>query len=108
MLFMRGFLLTRKEISTKSTWTSEAYLEYSDFIDHYQSSMEPSKKVFLFIIDALRKDLFTSHHFPHTFEMLRRDSSKAHVFGFLADPPTTTSQRLKAMTTGTVITTDFT
>ena len=99
-LFLRGFLLTRREVLTKSTAQVEEG-PYSDILRAQRGSAQ-SRRVFLFIIDALRKDFFTPAHFPLTFAKLEAEPTSSHLFVFKADPPTTTSQRLKGMTTGTM------
>ena len=38
----------------------------------------------------------------HMHHLLQRNYSQCRLFGFRADPPTTTSQRLKSITTGTL------
>jgi predicted AlkP superfamily pyrophosphatase or phosphodiesterase len=38
----------------------------------------------------------------HMHRLLQRNYSQFRLFGFRADPPTTTSQRLKSITTGTL------
>ena len=61
------------------------------------------KRVFLFIIDALRKDFMTKDNFPLTFKLMASNASQSRLFDtFVADPPTVTSQRLQGMTTGSM------
>lgn len=71
------------------------------------------KKVFFFIVDALRLDFMSWHegHVPadspynrmtNMHDLLRHNASQCTLFGFRADPPTVTSQRLKSLTTGTL------
>ena len=115
-LFTRGFLLKRLVIN-----------EYSDCteIPGQQQSMEterPSegcwtkkthKKAVILIIDALRYDFAlynTSVEEQDTLpyqnklkvihEVLENSPRHGALFRFVADPPTTTMQRLKALTTG--------
>eukprot|EP01130_Rhizamoeba_saxonica_P008080 TRINITY_DN3265_c0_g2_i1.p1 TRINITY_DN3265_c0_g2~~TRINITY_DN3265_c0_g2_i1.p1 ORF type:complete len:891 (+),score=110.64 TRINITY_DN3265_c0_g2_i1:3-2675(+) len=71
------------------------------------------KKAVVLIIDALRYDFAIKHdqieaegsywknHLP-IFDSIIKDPTKGsgHLFKFIADPPTTTMQRLKGMTTG--------
>jgi GPI ethanolamine phosphate transferase 3 subunit O len=67
-------------------------------------------KLVLLIIDALRLDFIVSstkspsmhENFPYVHEILHNNASHAMLYGFRADPPTTTSQRLKALTTGSL------
>lgn len=73
------------------------------------------KKIFFFIVDALRLDFMTfrsttsSHgtlnsssynNFQYMHNLLLENTTQCALFGFRADPPTTTSQRLKGMMTG--------
>lgn len=71
----------------------------------------PRKKVFLFIVDALRLDFMTKtegtidsnspyNRFQHMHRLLEHNASQSLLFGFRADPPTVTAQRLKSLTTG--------
>eukprot|EP00906_Rhabdomonas_costata_P016903 RCo024288 len=57
----------------------------------------PPSKVILVVIDALRID-FAVARMP--FFTRAQPSGSSGLFVFRADPPTTTSQRLKALTTG--------
>ena len=58
--------------------------------------------MFLFIVDALRLDFVLNRpeYFPNTHSLLKNNADSAYLITFRADPPTVTSQRLKAMTTG--------
>ncbi|KAL2611789.1 hypothetical protein R1flu_023481 [Riccia fluitans] len=70
------------------------------------------KKAIVLIIDALRFD-FVAHsrnfkgepkpwmdNLPVLQRLIEEDNTTARLFKFLADPPTTTQQRLKGLTTG--------
>lgn len=74
----------------------------------------PAKaKVILIIVDALRYD-FTEfiedldeplpyqNKLPILSETLKKYPTNSRLFKFVADPPTTTMQRLKALTTGSL------
>ena len=65
----------------------------------------------MIIIDALRYDFVVPHHgtpqhFHNTFTVLYETAvlspERAFLLPFIADPPTSTLQRLKALTTGTL------
>ncbi|KAL1915662.1 uncharacterized protein VTP21DRAFT_6421 [Calcarisporiella thermophila] len=113
-LFTRGFLLTRLELSNNSTC-------------HHLPTGQPSphgllgeeacwsapayKKMVILLIDALRFDFVhnkaegEAHYLGKLpiFESLRQENPNgAFLYEFVADPPTTTLQRLKALTTGTL------
>lgn len=114
-LYFQGFFLTRRELSLKSSCESIQQL--------YDSISRPNKppidactahqrfdKVIFFIIDGLRLDylvpspktLHMKDNFAYMHQLLHENASQAILFGFRADPPTTTSQRLKALTTGSL------
>lgn len=73
----------------------------------------PQAKVILIIVDALRYD-FTEYNqelddplpyqnkLPVISETLIKYPTRSRLFKFIADPPTTTMQRLKALTTGSL------
>lgn len=75
--------------------------------------LPPKAKVILIIIDALRYD-FTlydeknkrplpyQNKLPVIQKMLNQQPSSSRLYKFIADPPTTTMQRLKALTTGSL------
>ena len=70
------------------------------------------RRVFFFIVDALRLDFITGsplhdddgkrHLLPQMVDLLQNNASQTRFFGFRADPPTVTSQRLKGLTTGSM------
>ncbi|CAM6023434.1 unnamed protein product [Sphagnum balticum] len=116
-LFTRGFLLTRTELPLFSSC--------SDVFDSPCLSADPMddkgrkcwtksaiQRAIIIIIDALRFD-FVAHssNFPGEPEawmdklpvlqrLARENRNSARIFKFVADPPTTTLQRLKGLTTG--------
>lgn len=121
--FTKGFLLTRMVLDNKSScevlpfddsshapsWTGGN----SDKGCWHQKSFD---KAIVIIIDALRYD-FTfpfapsveseqAHLFhnniPVLYETAVNQPEKAFLLPFIADPPTTTLQRLKGLTTGTL------
>lgn len=107
MFFLRGFLLTKRELLKYSTG-NEFCLEC-----HAEATAAPTA-VFLFVIDALRLDFMRQVDFadddsirelPYNrlrtiSRLLRENRSHSRIFGFRADPPTVTAQRLQALTTG--------
>jgi hypothetical protein len=79
----------------------------------YASRTAPASRVFLLIVDALRLDFMvdTRKEAPvnspfdkmaYMHSLLRHNASQTMLFGFRADPPTVTSQRLKSIVTGTL------
>ena len=91
---------------------SSSHLEsfHKQYEDIDSNRLLPSRILFV-IIDALRLDFMTLHHnhantsssynkLTTIHDMLLHNSSQCALFGFRADPPTTTSQRLRAIVTG--------
>ncbi|OJJ81894.1 mannose-ethanolamine phosphotransferase GPI13 [Aspergillus glaucus CBS 516.65] len=121
--FTKGFLLTRMVLENKSScdvlpfdesshgpsWTGGK----SDKGCWHQKSFD---KAIVIIIDALRYDFTVpfapsveseqAHLFhnniPVLYETAVNEPEKAFLLPFIADPPTTTLQRLKGLTTGTL------
>lgn len=87
--FQRGFFSSRSSVDTVSTTTST-------------STPSNHSRVLLFVIDALRADFVTPATFPFMHELLAHNATQSVLLTLRADPPTTTSQRLKALTTGTL------
>lgn len=100
ILFLNGFLLTRRVILTNTIGTipPSVPIEFD--------------QVILIVIDALRYDFIkpsnTSlntnyiNQMPFIQQLLETKSEQSILLRLIADPPTTTLQRLKALTTGTL------
>lgn len=119
-LFTKGFLLTRLVLHQKSTCDVSPLQEYgpSWIGDIGEGCWHPKTfdKAVIVVIDALRFDFTVpfepkdnstpTHLFHNAFTTPYRTSSKnpknAVLLPFIADPPTTTLQRLKGLTTGTL------
>eukprot|EP01032_Pedospumella_encystans_P023290 gene23290-26362_t len=128
-LFLYGFFLTRRELdlkaSSKTTVPSIDALNFHNDVvftsnkvlqarsAHPHGEKPPPKKVFLFIVDALRLDFMTRkernpdsdspyNRFQNMHRLLEHNASQSLLFGFRADPPTVTAQRLKSLTTGSL------
>lgn len=95
-VFSNGFLIRRVSLNDSS---------------EYRHSLEEIKrfnKSILLLVDALRFDFIftepTQHHYglASVESRLRDEWTRARLFKFIADPPTTTMQRLKALTTGSL------
>jgi len=101
-LFTRGFLLTRLSLSNASDCSTQ----------NCDVSPIHKRAVFL-IIDALRFDFVTPnppspvspfHHNILTLpqELTKKRPKHSFIFNSYADPPTTTLQRIKGITTGSL------
>lgn len=111
--FAKGFLLTRFTLSDVSSDTPPS-VEGSHSLDNSTGWYPPQYKRIVFIlIDALRFDFAAPAIKDSTFlnklsiieESLREKNENTRhsmLFYYVADPPTTTLQRLKALTTGTL------
>ncbi|KAK7291765.1 hypothetical protein RIF29_07161 [Crotalaria pallida] len=119
LLFTRGFLLTRTELPFYSH-TSD--LSHSPCFSSSSSSSSSSNassgwtepavnRLVIIVLDAIRFDFVApSTFFPETkawmnkLEVLKNAASthpsSAKIFKAIADPPTTSLQRLKGLTTG--------
>ena len=109
-LFSEGFLLRRTELPLNSTCADFA----TEVSEHGRGScwLRPRfRKVVWVIVDALRVDFAfeapvdrPARSYEGRLGVLRRalaeEPQRARIFHAHADPPTTTMQRLKALTTG--------
>ncbi|GAA5870375.1 hypothetical protein JCM16303_001979 [Sporobolomyces ruberrimus] len=106
-LFTRGFLLTRQTISQMNECNPIAASGNLDA----SCSLPPthSKLVFL-VVDALRADFVLPVNHSRDFanqvtlpyELTQQDPTRSFLSHFIADAPTTTLQRLKGLTTGSL------
>lgn len=98
-LFTRGFLLTRLSLSHINT--------------HDEPFAPTHKRAVILIIDALRFDFISSDPpqppSPHYHGVLRLPAQltraqprHSFIFNSFSDPPTTTLQRIKGITTGSL------
>ncbi|GBB84186.1 hypothetical protein RclHR1_10810001 [Rhizophagus clarus] len=124
-LFTRGFLLTRLVLNNKSQCSETPF--WNNTNHHYEPTEKSQldncwyptqfKKAVIIIIDALRFDFAASHSnntyldndhsyylnkLPVFHELIRSQPYHSLLFQYVADAPTTTLQRLKALTTGTL------
>ncbi|KAF9467526.1 hypothetical protein BDZ94DRAFT_963151 [Collybia nuda] len=102
-LFTRGFLLTRLSLSDHTTCSKPG-----------SCTLPPThKRAVLLIIDALRFDFISpdppspASPFHHNILTLPRELTKSRpknsfIYNSYADPPTTTLQRIKGITTGSL------
>ncbi|KAF9559692.1 mannose-ethanolamine phosphotransferase gpi13 [Mortierella alpina] len=122
-LFTRGFLLSRSVLAAKSecnnTNIDESFFSWQGHGKQAQDNCwypQQYKKAVVVVIDALRFDFVVPHNnlpdnekephylnkLPVIHNLLEDQPENTLVYQFVADPPTTTLQRLKALTTGTL------
>ncbi|KAK6541755.1 mannose-ethanolamine phosphotransferase gpi13 [Orbilia ellipsospora] len=117
-LFTRGFLLTRLVLENKSECDVSPLATASYQREPGGGCWHPKTfdKAVIIIIDALRYDFTvpqvdsngvasTEHYhnnFKTPYEIAVKNPENAILLPFIADPPTTTLQRLKGLTTGTL------
>jgi GPI ethanolamine phosphate transferase 3 subunit O len=118
--FTKGFLLTRLILDHKSACEAppaDAF-HIDEAFSHTEGCWYPKKfsKAVVIIIDALRYDFTVPflpsskdtgprqfhNAFPVLYDTAESSPEKAFLLPFIADPPTTTLQRLKGLTTGTL------
>lgn len=92
-VFTNGFLIRRLALNNTNT---QSFSDLKRF----------NKTVVLFV-DALRFDfIFTTKNslfgIPTIEKLLKNDPQNSKLFKFIADPPTTTMQRIKALMSGTL------
>lgn len=114
-MFTKGFLLTRLVLDEKSECASPPIrIQHVAGKSSGEGCWHPKTfdKAVVIIIDALRYDFTVPifdkapQHFHNALTVLHEISiaspQKAFLLPFIADPPTTTLQRLKGLTTGTL------
>ncbi|TVY26124.1 GPI ethanolamine phosphate transferase [Lachnellula hyalina] len=113
--FTRGFLLTRLVLEEKSSCSEPPIALSSSFkgagtIEGGCWHPKTFDKAVVVIIDALRYDFTIPSNdteafhnaLPFLYETAISQPQNAFLLPFIADPPTTTLQRLKGLTTGTL------
>lgn len=99
LVFTRGFLLSRVAIPDHSANSDDNKI--------------PSqyRRAVVLVIDALRYDFvdvqpqskeYYHNKLPHVQTLLADKPHSSRLYKFIADPPTTTMQRLKGLTTGSL------
>ncbi|TWU73516.1 mannose-ethanolamine phosphotransferase gpi13 [Metarhizium rileyi] len=113
-LFTSGFLLTRLVLEDKSNCTLPPIESKLAPLDIGKGCWHPKTfdRAVVVIIDALRYDFTVPEDptrqqefhnaFPFLYETALKSPRNAFLRPFIADPPTTTLQRLKGLTTGTL------
>ena len=111
LLFTGGFLLRRIVVESNSTCTKGG--SSSGDLDHCTVEAR-HKRAVVIVVDALRYDFVTYNYsdgfielpFQNKFRKLaaiiNERPAKSRLYRFVADPPTTTLQRLKGLTTGSL------
>lgn len=110
--FTRGFLLSRNVLPDLAT------CEFQSPITNSESCFHPSpfNKAVILIVDALRfdftipfenvgessPDYFYHNNFNIFYDTFTNNPRNSLLLKFIADPPTTTLQRLKGLTTGSL------
>merc|ERR1712136_601836 len=109
-IFSKGFLLSRVQIQNKTE--NEVLLPLGS-----HTLPQKFKRLLIIIVDALRHDFAAfdnngsidtkispvfSNNMPIFHKLQSENPSKAKLLKFIADPPTTTMQRLKGLTTGSL------
>lgn len=106
--FTQGFLLSRQVLPNIA--------ECEEGSNGFGACMKPAKfdKAVFLIIDALRFDFvipvnenedpnpYYHNNFPILYDLVQKHPDNGVLLKFMSDPPTTTLQRLKGLTTGTL------
>lgn len=117
--FTSGFLLTRLQLDDKSLCDVSPAGQEGGILPAWPGKGTPEggcwhpktfDKAVVVLIDALRYDFTVPvddnaefhNRFPFMYETAVREPNKAFLRPFIADPPTSTLQRLKGLTTGTL------
>ncbi|KYN43849.1 GPI ethanolamine phosphate transferase 3 [Trachymyrmex septentrionalis] len=121
LVFTSGFLLNRVSRPERADCTQCTTADNCDATDVLQDTeraakvcLERKARVVLLIVDALKYEFAewyednaaaSSYHrnkLPVIHELLQKYPSHSRLYRFVADPPTTTMQRLKGLTTGSL------
>ncbi|XP_050520153.1 GPI ethanolamine phosphate transferase 3 [Daktulosphaira vitifoliae] len=105
LLFSKGLLLHRDVLVNKSSCDTNVPFNIIS-----QRCTATHNKIILILIDALRYDFVTQsdQNKPYTNkitvlkDVLSSYPNQSRMYKFIADPPTTTMQRLNALTTGSL------
>ncbi|XP_014225426.1 GPI ethanolamine phosphate transferase 3 [Trichogramma pretiosum] len=115
LLFTNGFFLHKVAITQTNLCSDKVTTENKpDRLSTVQKCSKPRSRIVLLIIDALKfefvedfhdeasKNTFHRNKLPIISKLLGNKKDHSKLFKFIADPPTTTMQRLKSLTTGTL------
>ena len=113
LIFTKGFLLKRNVIAVNSSCTVD-FARAAEETKHGSEGCWLHRrfdKAIIIVIDALRFDFIAPLHssnkiyannLKHVHKLLKEKPQNAQLYRFTADPPTTTLQRLKGLTTGSL------
>ncbi|XP_030624543.1 GPI ethanolamine phosphate transferase 3 [Chanos chanos] len=112
-LFVGGFLLVRLEVNRTSTCADVLFPGGAEPKGDFCPTEPRFRRVVVLIIDALKSDFARydpaneaprpyENKLPVLNEMVSTQPSRARLYTFRADPPTTTMQRIKGFTTGSL------
>lgn len=119
ILFTSGFLLNKTSLTNNSTCVTNKHdslhsdgYQFEEMHRLEQTCVPQKFKVMLILIDAFRYDFalynesvpeeYYLNKVPAINNLLLSKPNSTRLYKFIADPPTTTMQRLKALTTGTL------
>ncbi|XP_058810269.1 GPI ethanolamine phosphate transferase 3 isoform X3 [Phymastichus coffea] len=116
-LFINGFFLKKNALFNRSNCSLYPRIDIFNFSNPDSiifECLKPRARLVLLVIDALKfefvelyedtksKESFYRNKLPVINEILKRNQNNSKLLKFIADPPTTTMQRLKSITTGTL------
>lgn len=117
LIFCSGFLLSRRELGLKSECRLNALSDIKGLYTEHTGCLSERRfpKAIILIIDALRYDFAVynetrnpatlkayQNRLPVIHQKLSSKPQNSALFKFIADPPTTTMQRIKGLTTGSL------
>lgn len=100
--FTQGFLLSRQVLPDISTCNDHECLQPPKFDKAVMLVIDALRFDFVIPIEEKDADPYYHNNFPILHDMMQQQSDNAILLKFMADPPTTTLQRLKGLTTGSL------
>jgi len=100
LFFTNNFLLKRNRLLNRNEAVWEQFIQQNQQSYFRTDTTKQNTSVILFIIDALRYDFVD--RVEAIRDTLHAQPSQSMLFKFRADPPTTTSQRLRSLLTGSL------
>jgi phosphatidylinositol glycan class O len=116
ILFTNGFFLHRNARTEYSncSFSHQNLFDFKNPLSIATECLKPRARVILLVVDALKYEFATTFYdgnsvatfhrnkLPIIGKILQNFSNNSKLLKFIADPPTTTMQRLKSITTGTL------